>query len=88
MNLIDRRLDRQRRAIREEIMTLEQRLETRIPSRERKTLIEEVERLEELLSNLDMDKINERDFCNDRDSQVKFRLLGCFTCQLCKFEQT
>ena len=55
MNLIDRRLDRQRRAIREEIMTLEQRLEERIPSRERKTLTEEVERLEGLLSNLDMD---------------------------------
>ncbi len=55
MNLIDRRLDRQRRAIREEILTLEERLEERIPSKERKTLTEEVERLEAMLSSLDMD---------------------------------
>lgn len=55
MNVIDRRLDRQRRAIREEILTLEERLEDRIPSRERKTLTEEVERLEAMLAGLDLD---------------------------------
>ncbi|MEL0313357.1 MAG: hypothetical protein VXA43_08200 [Candidatus Poseidoniales archaeon] len=49
------RLTRQRRAIREEILTLEERLEERIPSKERKTLTEEVERLEAMLSSLDMD---------------------------------
>lgn len=55
MNVIDRRLDRQRRAIREEILTLEERLEDRIPSRERKTLTDEVERLEAMLAGLDLD---------------------------------
>jgi small-conductance mechanosensitive channel len=55
MNLIDRRLDRQRRAIREEILTLEERLEQRIPSKERKTLTDEVERLESMLASLDLD---------------------------------
>jgi small-conductance mechanosensitive channel len=55
MNLIDKRLERQRRTIREEILTLEARLEERIPSKERKTLGEEVERLETMLSNLDLD---------------------------------
>lgn len=55
MNLIDKRIERQRRAIREEILTLEERLEGRIPSRERKVLSDEIERLETMLLGLDLD---------------------------------
>lgn len=55
MNLIDKRLNRQRRAIQEEILSLERRLEERIPSRERKTLEEEVVRLEAMLTGFDVE---------------------------------
>jgi hypothetical protein len=55
MNLIDRRMDRKRRAIREEILTLEERMEGTIPSRERRQLTEEVEHLEALLNSLDVE---------------------------------
>ena len=55
MNLIDRRMERRRRAIRDEILTLEERMEGTIPSRERRQLLEEVEHLETLLNSLDVE---------------------------------
>lgn len=55
MQVIDRRVERQRKSIREEINTLNERLAERISSRERKDIEEEVGRLEAVLSNLDLD---------------------------------
>jgi MscS family membrane protein len=55
MQVIDRRVERQRKSIREEINTLNQRLEDRISSRERKDIEDEIGRLESLLSGLDLD---------------------------------
>jgi small-conductance mechanosensitive channel len=55
MKVIDRRTERQRLAIREDINILTERLEDRIGSRERRSIEEEVTRLEAVLSNLDID---------------------------------
>lgn len=55
MQVIDRRHERMRRGIREEINTLNNRLEEKIGSKERKAIEEEVSRLEAVLSSLDID---------------------------------
>ena len=55
MKVIDRRTERQRLAIREDINILTERLEDRIGSKERRSIEEEVARLEAVLSNLDLD---------------------------------
>ncbi len=55
MKVIDRRTERQRLAIREDINILTERLEERIGSKERRSIEEEVARLEAVLSNLDLD---------------------------------